>query len=132
MNKTNAFLDALEALKQQPLPASVVHRTKLALLDYIGVTLAGRQEHRAKADALAASFHGGGTVRAIGMDTALSLNDAAFLNGLNGHALDFDDPLSVESTPLICTISISQTEFSSCSTTVTGLRILSPLPSPSP
>lgn len=91
MNKTNAFLDALEALKQQPLPASVVHRTKLALLDYIGVTLAGRQEHRAKADALAASFHGGGTARAIGMDTALSLNDAAFLNGLNGHALDFDD-----------------------------------------
>lgn len=91
MNKTKAFLDALDDLDRNALPSAVIHRTKLALLDYIGVTLAGRQEHRAKADALADSFHGGGHVRPLGMDIGLSLNDAAFLNGLNGHALDFDD-----------------------------------------
>lgn len=91
MNKTNAFLARLEALDREALPSQVTHRAKLALLDYIGVTLAGLQEHREKVDALADSFCGGGQIRPLGMERQLSLNDAAFLNGLNGHALDFDD-----------------------------------------
>lgn len=91
MNRTKEFLSRLEALDRRPLPPHVVQRIKLALLDYIGVTLAGLKEQRGKVTALSDSFCGGGQIRPIGMDCPLSLNDAAFLNGLNGHALDFDD-----------------------------------------
>lgn len=91
MNRIDEFLDMMDQVAQQSIPASVLERAKLALLDYIGVTLAGRREHGAKADRLADSFCGGGQIRPIGMDVPMSMNDAAFLNGLNGHALDFDD-----------------------------------------
>ena len=91
MNRIDEFLDMMVQVAEKPIPEHVLHRTKLALLDYIGVTLAGRREHGIKADRLADSFCGGGQIRPIGMDAAMSMNDAAFLNGLNGHALDFDD-----------------------------------------
>ncbi len=91
MNKTRIFLARLEAVDNRPLSPKVMQRTKLALLDYIGVTLAGLKEQREKIEILADSFCGGGEIRPLGMKRKLSLNDAAFLNGLNGHALDFDD-----------------------------------------
>lgn len=91
MNRIDEFLDMMVQVAEKPIPEHVLYRTKLALLDYIGVTLAGRREHGIKADRLADSFCGGGQIRPIGMDAAMSMNDAAFLNGLNGHALDFDD-----------------------------------------
>ncbi len=91
MNKTKTFLARLDEIGKRSLPPHVIHRTKLALLDYIGVTLAGLKEHNEKMETLADSFCGGGEIRPVGMNRKLSLNDAAFLNGLNGHALDFDD-----------------------------------------
>lgn len=91
MNRIDEFLSVMKEVGEHPIPETVLYRTKLALLDYIGVTLAGRKEHGEKADALAESFCGGGRIRPIGMTQPMSMNDAAFLNGLNGHALDFDD-----------------------------------------
>jgi len=92
MNKTDLFLKAIDDVKNKEIPAEVMDRAKLALLDYIGVTLAGLHEHRAKVDSLVDSFcEQGGDIRPIGLNVPMSMNNAVFLNGLNGHALDFDD-----------------------------------------
>ncbi len=91
MNKAEQFLSCIDEVKQRPIPAPVLERMKLALLDYVGVTLAGLKEQRAQIDSLIDSFCGGGEIRPIGVAKPMSMNDAAFLNGLNGHALDFDD-----------------------------------------
>lgn len=92
MNKTDLFLNRINEVKEKEIPAEVLDRAKLALLDYIGVTLAGLHEHRAKVDSLVESFcEQGGDIRPIGLNVPMSMNNAVFLNGLNGHALDFDD-----------------------------------------
>lgn len=91
MNRTDAFLDAITAVADKEIPECVIHRTKLALLDYIGVTLAGYKEQREKVDGVIRSFCDDGEIRPVGIEKAMSMNNAAFLNGLNGHALDFDD-----------------------------------------
>lgn len=91
MNRTQQFLDNLERVYRLEIPEEVLQRTKLALLDYLGVTLAGRHELQHQIDHLMADFGDGGDVKAIGIDRPTTLNNAVFLNGLNGHALDFDD-----------------------------------------
>lgn len=92
MNKTEEFLARIYEVKQKPIPPNVMERAKLALLDYIGVTVAGLKEQREKIDSLVAGFcDHGGEIRPVGMSETMSITNAAFLNGLNGHALDFDD-----------------------------------------
>lgn len=92
MNKTDLFLQRIDEVKAKEIPAEVLERTKLALLDYIGVTLAGLQEYRDKVNSLVESFSDReGDIRPVGLDIPMSMNNAVFLNGLNGHALDFDD-----------------------------------------
>ena len=91
MNRIDEYLGMMDQVRGKEIPAPVMQRAKLALLDYIGVTLAGCREHGEKASSLADFFCGGGQIRPVGMQQHMSINDAAFLNGLNGHALDFDD-----------------------------------------
>lgn len=92
MNKTEQYLQRISEVSQLPIPAHVWKRAKLALLDYIGVTIAGLKEQEAKINKLIDSFGTAyGEVNPIGIHQAMGMNDAVFLNGLNGHALDFDD-----------------------------------------
>lgn len=92
MNKTDCFLECIEEVKKHEIPTNVYQRAKLALLDYIGVTIAGLKEQRSKIECLTESFSDeGGKIRPIGLQNTMSMNNAVFLNGLNGHALDFDD-----------------------------------------
>lgn len=91
MNETRRFLSRIDKVGERPIPDHVIHRTKLALLDYIGVTLAGLQSHREKVEDLVESFCDDGQIRPVGMTKKMSMDQAVFLNGLNGHALDFDD-----------------------------------------
>lgn len=91
MNRTEAYLEAIAAMANQEIPEAVIRRTKLALLDYIGVTLAGYKEQQEKVDGIIQSFCDDGEIRPVGIERSMSMNNAAFLNGLNGHALDFDD-----------------------------------------
>ena len=92
MNRAKEFLKAIDELMEKEIPVHVIERTKLALLDYIGVTLAGLKEQNKKVDSLIDNFCvDGGKIRPIGISEGMSMNNAAFLNGLNGHALDFDD-----------------------------------------
>ena len=78
--------------KLDSLPPEVVLAARRALLDTIGVTLAGVAEE-GSALVLAYAREAGGapaaTVLASGLRTSAAL--AALVNGAFGHALDFDD-----------------------------------------
>ena len=67
-------------------------RAKRSFLDYIGVTLAGAYAQKDKLRSyMEFSEPEAGMFTAIGCNRKVGLKEAVFLNGLNGHALDFDD-----------------------------------------
>ena len=92
MNKSRAFLQAVDGVWKTELPEEVTARAKRSLLDYLAVTCAGAEFQKDKLERyfdFAAPEEG--RFRAIGTGKDLTLTEAVFLNGLNGHALDFDD-----------------------------------------
>lgn len=92
MNRTKEFIENIGAIRGREMSDSLRLRTKCALLDYIGVTLAGLREQNTKVESLIESFADEkGEIYPIGVHYPMSMNTAVFLNGLNGHALDFDD-----------------------------------------
>lgn len=91
-NQTDILLQKIDELYKADMPEHVYERTKLALLDYLGVTLAGARDMRERVqEYFAAAQPETGQFSAIGVSTKCTLKDAVFLNGLNAHALDFDD-----------------------------------------
>lgn len=92
LSKLNSFINAIDIVKKTPIPFSVLFRAKFALLDYIGVTLAGYNDQRVKVNKLIHSLGDEiGRIYPIGISVPMGISSAVFLNGLNGHALDFDD-----------------------------------------
>lgn len=92
MNKTEQFLNELDLLFQKNFPTSVIEKSKISLLDYIAVTLAGTTFFDEKQNRyLEFERNIDGNTNVIGLHQKLNLKEAVFLNGLNGHALDFDD-----------------------------------------
>ena len=92
MNQSIEFLNAVDGVWRQDVPAPVMARAKRSLLDYLAVTCAGAAFQREKLEKyMAFALPESGSFRAIGMGKDLALKEAVFLNGLNGHALDFDD-----------------------------------------
>ena len=78
-------------LAWEQIPAPVQERAKLLLIDAVGVAFASTQFDFAQR-ALAALKHlGAGDSPVIGMAETLSLRDAAMLNGMLIHGLDYDD-----------------------------------------
>jgi 2-methylcitrate dehydratase PrpD len=74
------------------LPPRVRERARLHMLDVIGTALAATKfdfAHRALAGLVAAGEPGRHTV--IGMPVRLPMRDAALLNGILAHGLDYDD-----------------------------------------
>jgi len=73
------------------VPPAAIERAKLALVDFVGVAVAGALEPVSKivVGHLARSARGGATV--IGADFRAGAADAALANATTGHALDFDD-----------------------------------------
>ena len=86
------FLKAVDQVWNTPVPEEVTRRIKQSLLDYLAVTCAGAGFQREKLQKYYAFAQPEkGDFRAIGTGKDLVLQEAVFLNGLNGHALDFDD-----------------------------------------
>lgn len=79
-------------LRFEDIPAPVVERAKLHILDAVGTALAAtRFDFAAKTlDGLRALSEGG-DYPVIGMPARLPLRDAALMNGVLVHGLDFDD-----------------------------------------
>lgn len=89
---TAIFLHGIMELFRKDIPQSVLDKARLSLADYIGVTLAGATVMRDKIERYVQQEQlEPGEIKAIGMDQGMNLKDAVFFNGLNGHALDFDD-----------------------------------------
>lgn len=91
-NKTDKFLNGIRELLNIEIDEKVMKRAEKSLLDYVAVTVAGAAENKNRI----AKFIKNGSVekgkyKAVGVDGLFSLKDAVFLNGLNGHTLDFDD-----------------------------------------
>jgi 2-methylcitrate dehydratase PrpD len=74
------------------LPAAAVHAARLAILDTLGVTLAGSVEETARrARALIAHRRSAEEATIAGTALRACVEDAAFANGTASHALDYDD-----------------------------------------
>lgn len=92
MNKTELFLKDIDIVSKKNIPENVLCRAKISLLDYICVTLAGSKYHNQKLQKyFEFSEPEPGNYTAIGLNKKLAMKEAVFFNGLNGHALDFDD-----------------------------------------
>ena len=91
-NYTQEFLNEIDALAGRPVPQPVMDRIKESLLDYIAVTCAGAAFQMEKLERyFAFAEPEEGRYPVVGAGKKLAQKEAVFLNGLNGHALDFDD-----------------------------------------
>lgn len=80
------------------LPADVIERARLHILDGVGLALASHtQEYAPVALAGIAAMSGLGVSTVIGTRTQCAARDAALANGLLVHGLDYDDthPMSI-------------------------------------
>ena len=92
LNRSIAFLNSIDDVWERQIPEEVTDRAKRSLLDYLAVTNAGAAFQKEKTEKyLAFAQPEAGRFRAIGMGRDLALKEAVFLNGLNAHALDYDD-----------------------------------------
>ncbi len=76
----------------EPLSAPVVHAARRAVLDCLGVALAGSVEPAGRTIADQAKSQGGAAESTIwGEGSRVSAQNAALANGTSAHALDYDD-----------------------------------------
>ncbi len=81
-----------DGLSLADVPAAVVERAKLHILDCLGIALASTTFEFAQRAANAISgLAGAGEYPAIGLPMSLPLRDQVMLNGTLIHGLDFDD-----------------------------------------
>src|SRR5215475_6300002 len=79
-------------LSAAAIPGNVRERARHLMLDATGIAYAsGRYEFAHKAMTAVAGLGGQGAVPVIGMPARLPLRDAALINGILVHGLDFDD-----------------------------------------
>ncbi|MEO6717414.1 MAG: MmgE/PrpD family protein [Novosphingobium sp.] len=80
------------ALRLCDVPASVLNRAKLHILDALGLGLASTvQDYADRAFAGVAAMSSGGRCSVIGRSDQLDMRDAALVNAILIHGLDFDD-----------------------------------------
>lgn len=92
MNVSQTFFKEIDCVAQREIPTDILARARYSLLDYLAVTCAGA---RFQKDKVKGYFEFAqpeqGQFKAIGTGESLVLKEAVFMNGLNAHALDFDD-----------------------------------------
>ncbi|MDR4076137.1 MmgE/PrpD family protein [Eubacterium callanderi] len=92
MNISKKFLNSIKSISKKKIPEAVMVRAKQSLLDYFAVTSAGVKFQEEKINHyFTFAIPENGDFIGIGINKRLALKEAVFLNGLNSHALDFDD-----------------------------------------
>lgn len=92
MNVSQSFFAEIDKIAKREVPVEVMERAKRSLLDYLAVTCAGAAFQKGKLNRyFDFSQPEKGDFKAIGMGKSFTLKESVFLNGLNAHALDFDD-----------------------------------------
>ncbi|MFH1652018.1 MAG: MmgE/PrpD family protein [Chloroflexota bacterium] len=89
---TAKLAEFISGTRYESIPSGVVKTARDALIDWLGVTLAGSQEPGAGIMAgYARKLQCAGEASVIGHGFRTSAELAALANGTSGHALDFDD-----------------------------------------
>jgi 2-methylcitrate dehydratase PrpD len=89
---TAALAEYAMAIRFDQLPADVIEVSKHCILDWIGVTLAGRDERLVQMLIDQALSEGGAQqATVVGLATKVNASQAALINGSASHALDYDD-----------------------------------------
>lgn len=92
MNVSQSFFSEVDKIARREIPSDVMERARRSLLDYLAVTCAGVAFQKDKLERyFCFACPESGIFKAIGTGKSLALKEAVFLNGLNAHALDFDD-----------------------------------------
>ena len=92
MTLLEQIAEKIVAIRYEGLPAEAVHWAKAAILDTVGVTLAGANEDCTRIVEKTLAVGGGnGACLIFGSDRRIGPLDAALVNGTAAHALDFDD-----------------------------------------
>ncbi|HKV21350.1 MAG TPA: MmgE/PrpD family protein [Mycobacterium sp.] len=90
--ETRTLLDFVSGTPAGSIPDNVVHESARCLLDHLGLAIAGAEEPAAAiARAQCLVLGGQPQARALGTADRLRITDAALVNGIACHALDFDD-----------------------------------------
>ena len=86
------LLDFVSRTPADAVPADVLHESTRCLLDHLGLAIAGAAEPAAGIARDQCRMLGGDPqARALGTADRLRVTDAALVNGIACHALDFDD-----------------------------------------
>ena len=108
-------------LKYEDLPAEVIERTKLLLLDITGIMVRARHDAESTASLIQAVKRlelAGGSCSVLGDNTTYTPPAAALINGSLAHSLDFDDTHaegSLHSSAPIVPAALAAAEISSAS-----------------
>jgi 2-methylcitrate dehydratase PrpD len=90
--ETRALIDFVSRTPARDVPADVLHESTRCLLDHLGLAIAGASEPAATIAMTQCRLLGGEPqARILGTRHRLRVTDAAFVNGISCHALDFDD-----------------------------------------
>lgn len=94
-NSTENMLRFIEALDFQQIPENAVKAAKNTILDWIGVTIAAKDEALNKIGSdYIKQLKSVGEASVVGGGFKTSAEYAAWLNGMNSHALDYDTTYS--------------------------------------
>jgi 2-methylcitrate dehydratase PrpD len=98
---TDAYVKFILGLTLDQVPDEVIAATKLRLLDWLGVAVAGSSTTQVdRLLAALAGFSGSGPISVPGRGISLPLHDAVLVNATMAQALDFDSPLDSTVGPL--------------------------------
>lgn len=92
MSLAHQLAERISALRYVDLPIEAVYWSRVALLDTVGVTLAGAAEQAPRILEEVLELHAGsGSSLIFGSKRRASCLDAALVNGTAAHVLDFDN-----------------------------------------
>ncbi|HEY0337768.1 MAG TPA: MmgE/PrpD family protein, partial [Burkholderiales bacterium] len=94
MGLARELAERISALRYDNLSDEAIHWGKVALLDTVGVTLAGSMEDAPRMLDDVVGAQSGGPSLVFGTRRRVSALDAALVNGTAAHALDFDNTAS--------------------------------------
>ena len=93
-NITEKFADFCEQLRYEDLPHDVIKRTKLLILDTVGIIIRARHDAESTSSLVSAIEKlemSNGSCQVFSDNKSYSPSAAALLNGTLAHSLDFDD-----------------------------------------
>lgn len=88
---TDKFINNIRSIRKEDITPEVWHQARIALIDYISVTIAGANIFRKKELSYLDSINEIGDATIFGLNRKASMQTAALLNGMSAHVLELDD-----------------------------------------